>query len=182
MIGTTLFSDLNGDLTYTALRLAALLGYLSLSGAVIMNLFKPEIKKILGRPFLPIHHAFAITGLIPITIHPILFAILTSDLSVFFPDTSSLYFFFATGGRVAIILIYVVLLAGLFRLTLKSYWKLIHRLIYPVMIIAIIHANIMGATFQNAGIWALYNGLAIGILLTGIMRFNQRRRKLKMKK
>jgi len=179
VIGTVLITDQGIDLAYTALRLAALLGYLSLSLAVIMNLFKPDLQRLIGWPFLPVHHTFAVLGLVLITIHPVLFFILTADPSVFIPDTTSISSFFASGGRVAIILIYGAFLAALFRSALASWWRKIHMLVYPALIIAVIHANIMGATFQNAGIWLLYNGLAGAILITGIMK-GIRRRKIRL--
>lgn len=177
--GIVVYTDLGGDPTYTLFRILGLLGFLSLSGAVIMNLFKPDLQRILGKPFLPVHHTFAITGLILITLHPVLYAILTSDLTVFIPDTSSVYLFFASGGRVAIILMYVAFLAALFRSALSSRWKPIHRLVYPALIIAVIHANMMGATFQNPLIFLIYNGLALMILGTGLVKWNRRRHKVK---
>ncbi|HWQ65262.1 MAG TPA: hypothetical protein VN372_00150 [Methanospirillum sp.] len=162
---------------YTFLRLAGLLGFLSLSCAVIINLYKPEMKQIFGRPFLPVHHFFALSGLILITLHPILVVLLSSNLTIFLPDFSSFVAFFSNGGRIAIILIYLVCIAGLLRLSFQNKWKFVHRLIYPALVIAIVHANLMGATFQNPLIWLLYNGLAGAVLVTGIIKVLRRREK-----
>lgn len=66
------FSSINSTFDFF-IRLFALWGYLSLSIAAIMTPFLKEIYKILGRPFIKIHHVFAFLGLILITFHPIFF-------------------------------------------------------------------------------------------------------------
>lgn len=169
-----IFTDNGGDILYACLRIAGLLGFISLSCAVIMNLFKPNLQKILGHPFLPVHHLFAGSGLILITLHPFLYIVLTSDLSGVIPDTSSIYFFFVNGGRVAIIFLYIAFLAGMLRSSFYSRWKPIHRLVYPALFLAIIHANLNGSTFHNPFIWILCNGLAVTIFITWMVKVSRR--------
>ncbi|WP_319580842.1 ferric reductase-like transmembrane domain-containing protein [uncultured Methanospirillum sp.] len=169
-------ADKGGELLYTILRIAGLWGFLSLSCSVIMNLFKPELRKLLGQPFLPVHHLFALSGLLLITLHPILFLILSTDPSTLIPDLSSPYLFFVNGGRVALIIIYAAFFAGLFRIKIGTRWKIIHRLVYPALLLAIIHANLIGSTFQSPIIRVFYNGLAVAVLVTSITRMFRHRR------
>lgn len=174
-------ADTGGELVYSILQIAGLWGFISLSGAVIMNLFKSNLKRILGRPFLPIHHFFALSGLMLVTLHPVLFIILSGDPTAIFPDLSSPYLFFMNGGRVAIMLVYIAFFAGLFRLKIGTRWKIIHRLVYPALLLAIIHANLIGSTFQDPIIRVICNGLAVAIIITSILKFFKHHKKQMMK-
>jgi methionine sulfoxide reductase heme-binding subunit len=162
------------DLLYTGIRVCGLFGFLSLSLGVIMNLLKKEIKTILGRPFITLHHFFTVSGLVLITVHPVLFALSIKEFSVFIPDTSSTLSFLANGGRVAIFLIYIGFLAALFRSALKGRWVQIHRIMYLAFILGIIHANLLGQDLINPVIRVLYNALAGVVILTGLVQMRHR--------
>lgn len=170
-----ILSDSGGDPLYNLMRICGLCGFLSLSGAVLINLNKPRLMTILGKPFLPVHHLFALSGLILITLHPVIFILLTSDLTAFIPDVSSLYLLLANGGRIAIILVYISFLAVLFRSALLSRWKVIHRLIYPALIIAYIHANLLGTNLSHPVIRLIYGAMIVLIVVTGVVKMNSRR-------
>lgn len=163
---------------YTVLRIAGLLGFISLSLGAILNLMKKQINNFFGKPFLKIHHYFAITGLVLITIHPALYVLLAQDLRVLVPDISSLYSFFSMGGRVAILFFYGAFLAGIFRMALTHRWRYIHLLVYPAIIIAAIHANLIGQTMTNLVVLLLINGLT-GIVCITFVYTRLRRMKKK---
>ncbi|NLW75727.1 MAG: hypothetical protein GXY18_04780, partial [Methanomicrobiales archaeon] len=74
--------------------------------------------------------------------------------------------FFATGGRTAILLFYAAFLAGLFRMTIKKQWKYIHMLVYPAIIIAAIHAILMGQSMTSPVIFFLIICLTIFVCIT----------------
>lgn len=154
---------------YTLLRISALTGFISLALAAVLNLNKKMVKRLLGKPFLKVHHYFAFTGLILITLHPILYAVLAQSLSVFIPVFSSAHEFLEYGGRVSFILIYIAFIAGLLRSALKRRWKLIHILMYPALIIAAFHANFIGQTMQSAPVVAIINGLTLLVVATLFM-------------
>lgn len=151
---------------YTLLRIAALWGFISLSIGITLNLLKRKVKSHLGKPFLKIHHYFVIAGLVFVTMHPVLFAYIAHDFRVFIPDISSWDSFFATGGRTAILLFYAAFLAGLFRMTIKKQWKYIHMLVYPAIIIAAIHAILMGQSMTSPVIFFLIICLTIFVCIT----------------
>lgn len=146
---------------YTILRIAGVWGFISLSLGALLNLKKGAVKSQFGRPFLKIHHYFAISGLILITVHPVLYAYLALDPGVFIPDFSSVYSLFATGGRIAFILLYLAFCAGLARMALKNRWRYIHALVYPALIIAAVHANLIGQTMTHPIISLIINGLVL---------------------
>ena len=158
----------------TALRFCGLFGFLSLSLGVFMNLLKKELKTILGQPFINIHHIFVLTGLILITLHPVIFALSIGTLSFFIPDFTSFPSFSINIGRIAIILIYIGFLAALLRTVLKRKWVTIHRIVYLAFVLAIIHANLIGEDLSNPVIRILYDGIACGIIITGIIKIRQR--------
>ncbi|MCA1916589.1 ferric reductase-like transmembrane domain-containing protein [Methanospirillum hungatei] len=151
---------------YTLLRIAGIWGFISLSLGALLNLKKGVVKSQFGRPFIRIHHYFAISGLILVTIHPVLYAYLALDPGVFIPDFSSLHAFFATGGRTALILLYLAFCAGLVRMALKNRWRYIHILVYPALIIAAVHANLIGQTMTHPLIYLIINGLVLSVCCT----------------
>lgn len=163
---------------YTLLRIAGVWGFISLSFGALLNMNKNAVRSQFGKPFLTIHHIFAISGLILITLHPVLYAYLAMDPGVFIPDTSSLYDFLATGGRIAFILIYLAFCAGIFRMALKSRWRFIHGLVYPALILAVVHANLIGQTMVSPVVSVIINGLALLVGITFVMvRIRRIRRK-----
>jgi DMSO/TMAO reductase YedYZ heme-binding membrane subunit len=177
VISVVILSDTGASIQYTVMKICALSGFLSLSCAVLMNLNKPYLQQILGKPFLPVHHLFAFGGFILITLHPLLFVLMNPDLTIIFPDTASPVFFPLLWGKVAILVVYLVLIAALLRNSLKSHWKFIHRFIYPALLIAYIHASVIGSNFSHPAIWIIYTILIVLIIITGVIRMNRRRKK-----
>jgi len=174
LVAGIIMSTHPSDLLYTGIRVCGLFGFLSLSLGVIMNLLKKGIKTTLGRPFITLHHLFTVSGLVLITVHPVLFALSIKDFSVFIPDTSSALSFLTNGGRVAIILIYIGFLAALFRSVLKGRWVQIHRVMYLALILGVIHANLLGQDLIDPVIRVLYNAFAGAVILTGLVQMRHR--------
>lgn len=162
-----LFLQNGQEIEYTLFQLAGLSGFLSLAIAVILNLFRSQMRQILGKPFLWVHHLFAFSGLFLITLHPLLLTIQTSTASVFIPIFSSFYLTLANGGRIALLFLYIAVAAALLRKHNLRGWIILHRFTYPALILGIIHANLMGTTFDLLQIKLFFNSVAIFILLTG---------------
>ena len=160
----------------TGVRLAALLGLLSLSIAVVMTPFLADISRLFGKPFLKVHHLFAAAGLLFATIHPVLLAIALVDITVFLPLFGSLYEFLATGGRLALIALWFAFGAVLFRAAIPKYWRPIHALMYLVILLAVIHGNLIGTDFSSPFILVLFNGLAVLCVGVFIVKRVQRRK------
>jgi len=135
------------DLTRSAVRFFGLYGFLFLSVATLVTPFLREVTQAFGRPFLKVHHGFAVLGVVFITLHPVFNAI-EFNLSVFVPNFASWMAFWRLAGRPAFILIYVAVFAVFLRA--KAF--------------GIAHANLIGHDFQNLGIPLVFNALFIASL------------------
>mgnify|MGYP000134032735 CR=1 FL=1 len=118
------------DLTRLAVRFFGLYGYLFLSVATLITPFLREVTQAFGRPFLKVHHSFAIVGLILVTLHPVFNAIERLSLSVFVPRFDSWNLFWLFAGRPAFILIYIAVFAAFLRVKSAKYWRTFHALMY----------------------------------------------------
>ncbi len=148
-----------------SVRLFALLGFISLSIATIMTPFLKEITLYFKRPFLRVHHYFAVAGLALITLHPIALAIRTLNPAVFIPNLESPYLFLFYGGRQALIIIYIALVAVLVRRNIKAYWRPLHALMYVALFFGIVHANLSGTDLvQNIFVTVAFNVLFVAAI------------------
>ena len=161
------------------IRFGALFGFTSMFIATMMTPFVVQLYKIFGKPSIKIHHIYSITGLILISLHPVAFAISVVDITVFVPDFSSWYDFWSLGGRLALILIYIAVLAALLRKKIKKNWRIIHILNYVALFLAYIHGVLIGTDFQNLGILIIFT---IMIILSFSVLIYKRYLKFKKKK
>ena len=129
------------------IRLSALIGLLSLSIATLMTPFLRQIYTLLGRPFMTVHHIFALSGLIFATVHPLSIALSRTDFSIFIPVLDSWSDFWRYGGRQALILLYIALVFGVFRKKITIHWRLLHALTYLVLLFGFIHGWMIGTDF-----------------------------------
>lgn len=166
-------------------RWAALMGYVSIFIATVMSNYMVEIYKRFGKPFVKIHHVFAIAGIILVTLHPVAYAIQVTNILVFVPEFGSWYGFWSLGGRKALILIYVAAAAGILRNRIKKQWRAIHALMYVALFFGVIHAIIIGTDFtriEGVAMILLFGGMfAISILVFVQKRLTARARKQKKK-
>jgi hypothetical protein len=159
-------------------RLAALYGFLMVATAVMMTPFLIPIARIFGRPFLRVHHAFAVGGVLLLTVHPISFAVLVMTPAVFIPNFQSWIDFWANAGRPAFILLYIAILGGLLRTRLKQ-WRYFHSLMYVMLLFAIVHGNLIGTDFTNPGIRIVYNGAFAGVVIAFLLNIRKKLHRMK---
>jgi DMSO/TMAO reductase YedYZ heme-binding membrane subunit len=152
------------DPTRSAVRFFALYGYLFLSVATLVTPFLREVTQVFGKPFLKVHHSFAVLGVILITLHPVFNAIESLNLTVFVPRFDSWNLFWLLAGRPAFILIYVAVFAAFLRFKAPKYWRVFHALMYVVLLFGVVHANLIGNDFKNLGIMIIFNALFIASL------------------
>jgi len=145
------------------IRLFALWGYFFLAIAAMMTPFLKEIKHLFGLPFIKMHHIFAYAGLCLITLHPIFIAIYSSTAAVFIPSFSSWYEFWLFAGRPALIILYIALIAILFRRKIKP-WRIIHALMYLMLLLGFVHAVLIGTDFAKKAILIIYSVMFAGII------------------
>jgi hypothetical protein len=145
------------------IRLFALWGYLFMAIAAMMSPFIKEINQFFGRPFIKIHHIFAFAGLCLITLHPVLFAIYSSTTTVFVPIFSSWYDFWLFAGRPSLIILYIALIAILFRRKIKP-WRIIHALMHLMLLLGFVHGVLIGTDFAVKAVLIIYSVLFAGVI------------------
>ena len=158
-----------------------MLGNLTVSGvATLITPFLKEITQAFGKPFLRIHHAFSVLGIVFITLHPVFNAIQRLSLSVFVPRFDSWKRFWMFAGRPAFIILYIALFAALLRTKAPKYWRPFHALMYIVLLFGIVHANLIGDDFENLGIMIIFNTLFFASIASfALKRYRNFRMKLK---
>jgi predicted ferric reductase len=167
-----------------SMRLFALNGFLMLSVATMITPFLSEVKNTFGRPFMVVHHSFAAVGIVLVTLHPVTFAVQVLDATVFLPSFQSWYSFWVLGGRQALIVFYVALVAALVRRRIPSLWRSFHALMYVVLFFAIVHGNLLGIDFDNPFIFVVFDALfatAIGTFVLKRVQLYRRRRSRRLK-
>jgi sulfoxide reductase heme-binding subunit YedZ len=161
------------------IRLFGLWGFTSISIAAMMSPFLREISRYFGRPFIRIHHIFAYTGLGLITVHPILNAVQAKSFSVFIPVFSSWSGFWIYAGRMALILIYIALLAVLIRSKLRP-WRILHMTVYLVLIMGFVHGMLIGTDLDNTAVmvvFAILIALVFSSFVIKRIRLSKRKKK-----
>jgi len=143
------------------IRLAGLTGFVLVAVAATMTPFSRDIYQTCGKSFLVFHHAFAISGLVLITLHPVFLAIRVMNPAVFLPVFSPFSEFLILAGRPSLILIYVAMAGILLRRAIPAYWRAVHGLVWVALILGIIHGNLIGIDFTNPVIFVIFNGLAV---------------------
>jgi len=159
IIGLLVFPSSEEDFIHLLVMFFGLYGYLFLSLATLTTPFLKEITQAFGKPFLKVHHAFSILGIVFITLHPVFNAIDRLSLSVFVPRFDSWERFWMFAGRPAFIILYIALFAAVLRTKTPKYWRPFHALIYVVLLFGIVHANLLGDDFQNLGIVVIFDAL-----------------------
>lgn len=136
-----------------------------MSIAALMTPFAAELYKLFGKSFIKIHHIFAISGLILITLHPVTLAIYTANPFVFLPRFDSWIIFWELAGRPALILIYVGAAAGGLRNIYKNSWKKFHNLLYVALFFGLIHGTLIGSSFKNIFVTVVFYLLFLSVML-----------------
>lgn len=160
-------------------RGTALLGYMALFLSIISSAYMKQLFRLFGRPFIQVHHAVSVTGLVMIALHPLSLAIDAADIGVFVPKFDSLDLFLTLGGRPALYLVGVAALAAVLRKTLGQNWRLIHILNYIAFWLITVHAIKIGTDFQSDLVQVIAILMALIVLATFVQkRVAQRRHKI----
>jgi sulfoxide reductase heme-binding subunit YedZ len=132
---------------YVLVRSLALSGYLLVFIAALSSTSLPAMAKTFGRPFVAVHHAATIAGFVAMFAHPFAYALAVGSLEIFVPRADSVVDFFRWGGRPALFLFIVAVVAALLRVAFKRNWRHFHLAVYLAFILVTIHANLIGSSF-----------------------------------
>jgi predicted ferric reductase len=158
-------------------RFGALFGLASMSIATLLASNLRFVFKNFGKPFMKMHHVFAILGILFITVHPVVFAIEQMTVTVFAPRFDSWIIFWELAGRPALYLIYLGTLAAILRRKIKSYWKYFHLLNYVALLFGYIHGMLIGTDFVNPVIFVIFTGLILFSLIVPFYKYYMKKRK-----
>lgn len=128
-------------------RAAGVIGYFCSFLAIASSAFKKKIAKMTGKPFLGIHHLFAVTAISMMLMHVGALLLITGDPSMLLPHFASLEGFFVLGGRLALPMFLVAGITARFAGSIK-YWKALHLLNYTAFFLGTTHAIMIGQDFQ----------------------------------
>jgi sulfoxide reductase heme-binding subunit YedZ len=131
-------------------RSLALSGYLLVFLAALSSASLPALAKAFGRPFIGIHHVATIAGFVAMLAHPFAYALSVGSLEIFIPRADSMVEFLRWGGRPALFLFIVAVVAALLRLAFRKGWRQFHLAVYLGFLFATVHANLIGTTFLGS--------------------------------
>jgi len=146
-------------------RITGLAGIASLFIAILLSLLVRQSKQIFGVTYLKVHHFFSITGLLFISLHPIIMAIDFGTSRIFIPNFSSWNAFLVNAGRPALYLIYIATIAAIMRRNIGKYWRYIHWLLYIAFILGAIHGILSGSDLRNPALYVLYLAMIITVMI-----------------
>ncbi len=164
-----LFLIPSGNWLYAIVRGAGILSYFWSFFAIMTSVFTRKLKKTIGKPFLPVHHLFAVAALALMIIHAAAFSLYMKDPGVFIPETGSLEGFLAFGGRAALPLFVLTAATARFSRSIP-WWKAIHTLNYIAFFLVSAHALMIGVDFEHLPMKVLALTMSTLILLTLVFR------------
>jgi sulfoxide reductase heme-binding subunit YedZ len=165
---------------YVLVRSLAMSGYLLVFLAALSSASLPATAKAFGRPFVGVHHVAAIAGFTAMLAHPFAYALSAGSLEIFIPRADSVKEFFRWGGRPALFLFLVAVVAALLRLAFRKGWRSFHLAVYLGFLLATVHANLIGATFLESPVvrvvsWVMAAAVTVVFLRRRIQRLGASR-------
>jgi methionine sulfoxide reductase heme-binding subunit len=131
-------------------RSFAVAGYLLIFLSILSSASLPALTRTFGRPFIKIHHAISIAGFALIAAHPLTYALAGATFAVFVPRADSVLDFLRWGGRPALFLVLVGVIAVLFRSRMKRSWRYFHWVLYLAFALGTVHSNLIGTSFVTS--------------------------------
>jgi len=161
-----------------AIRMGAVLGYLTVFLAALSSNYMRELTRFFGRAFVRVHHVASLTALVALLVHAATVVWRAGSVSVVVPLLSSARAFFSQGGRPALWLILIAAAVALLRKKIGTQWKMIHRLNYLAFLLGTIHAQMLGRNFQHLAVRIVSAAMAAGVVAVFVLkRRTQARRK-----
>ncbi len=171
---------LNGSFSplHTLIRAFGLLGYLAVFFSCLSSVLLRELTHYFGRPFVQVHHVFALAGLVLLILHAVGVIWDEANLAVVLPRFDSLRRFLELGGRPALWLLGVGSLAAVLRSSLRRSWRAIHQLNYVAFLLGTAHGLLIGSDLGHVVARVVVVSMAVGLTLAlGWKKAQQMRRK-----
>jgi sulfoxide reductase heme-binding subunit YedZ len=149
LVAAALIANPSDYTLYTAIRAAAMLGYIYVFFSCLSSAFVRELTRHFGRPYLKIHHTLATVGLTLLTVHGAAAAWDSQSIAVFLPRFGSPEGFLSWGGPPAYWLIWIAVAAAAARLSIGVRWRVLHWLNYIAFMLASAHALMIGSDLEH---------------------------------
>ncbi len=162
-----------------ALRFTGLWGFIFMALAAIMIPYLRGIKKNFGISFIRMHYILSYFGLAFTFIHSILPAIQRADITAILPDFSSWSGFWRLGAGEVAFLLMIIAAIGIFLKPKIRPWRVIHGLMYPMLLLSLVHATVVGSTMESMLVLTIFYVLFALVILAFILK---RIRQQKLKK
>jgi len=152
------------------IRATAILGYTAIVSAVISTAFVRQLVKAFGRPFIKVHHAYSIGGLVWIALHPLAVVASRGSAKFLLPRFDSLSSFLMWGGAPALYLLAIAAGAAVLRKRVGNLWRPIHALNYVALALGTLHAMRLGSDFISIIMRAIAILVIVALIATGVWR------------
>jgi sulfoxide reductase heme-binding subunit YedZ len=149
LVAAVLMASPSDYTLYTAIRGAAMLGYIYVFFTCLSSAFVTELSRRFGRPYIKTHHLVATMGLTLLTVHGLSVAWDSGTAAVLLPRFDSPESFLSWGGPPAYCLIWVAVLAAALRLSIGARWRTLHWLNYIAFLLATAHAMMIGGDLEH---------------------------------
>ncbi len=153
-----------------ALRFTGLWGFVFMAIAAIMVPYLKGIKTHFGLTSIKVHYIFSYLGLGLTFIHSILPAISRADIKALLPDFSSWSDFWSLGGGEIAFMLMVIAFAGILLKPKFKSWRIIHCLMYPMLLLSLVHATMVGTSFKSIFILIACYGLFALVVLAFVLK------------
>jgi len=153
---------------YMAIRTAALLGYIGLFWLIVSSEYVRQMRGLLGRVYLKVHHPLSVVTWVLIAAHPLGFALFSNDAMVLLPVFWPLQQFLQWAGRSALYLFALGTVSALARRSLKREWRYLHKLNYVAFLLVFIHAWLIGTDLNSPLLKALWLVMAVVVLAVAL--------------
>jgi sulfoxide reductase heme-binding subunit YedZ len=158
---------------YMVIRAAALLGYIGLFWLIVSSEYVRQMRTLLGRVYLKVHHPLSVITWVLIVAHPLAFALFVNDAKVLLPVFSPLQQFLQLAGRPALYLFTLATVGALVRRSLKTSWRYLHKLNYLAFLLVFIHAWLIGTDLNNPVVKALWLVMAVIVLVVALHKWTR---------
>jgi len=156
------------------IRVAAMLGYVTVFLSVLSSNFMRELTRFFGRPFVKVHHVASLTAVTALLAHAFTVAGRAGTARVFVPLLSSVDGFLSQGGRPALLLLAAAVSVAFLRKRVGKRWKTYHWFTYLAFLLGTIHALMIGGNFQHLGVRIVSGAMAAAVVLVFVLKRQRR--------
>lgn len=177
------FNNFQSNPSYTLLRLLGLLGITLIFVQMVIGVFMNYWRRLFGIWIFRFHITQGLIAYLIILSHPLFYFInnllaygFSKAIIALMPVFSSQREVMITLGRIAIILLTIAVLSGIFRTRpfIAKHWRIFHKLNYVVFVLVMIHSYFIGSDSRTIPFVLLYPVFAGGLIASIIYKLKNK--------